>query len=144
MTPATTAREGAGKPEPERVTVVAAVIRRGEEFLLARRPPGKRHGGLWEFPGGKVLEDESDREALDRELREELGVALLAAGEAVCEARDPGTVFVVRFRFTEVRGEPRPLEHPEIRWVPRSGLAALELAPSDARFVAEHLGDGDG
>lgn len=143
MVPATTPTgEESGPADPGRIPVVAAVVRRGEAFLVARRPDSKRHGGLWEFPGGKVLEGESDRQALERELREELDVTLLAVGEAVFEARDPGTPFVVRFRSAEIGGEPRAREHLEVRWIPRRELPALALAPSDARFVAEGLGVG--
>lgn len=126
-----------GSPEP--IPVVAAVVRRADRFLVARRPPSKRHGGLWEFPGGKVLDGESDREALERELGEELDVGLRSVGETLFEAGDPGTAFVIRFRRVRIRGEPRALEHTEIRWVPRSALPALALAPGDARFVEERL-----
>lgn len=123
----------------EPVPVVAAVVRRGRDFLVARRPASKRHAGLWEFPGGKVLDGESERAALERELSEELDVTLSWIGEPLFETRDPGTVFVVRFRPARIRGEPRALEHSEIRWVGRGELPALALAPGDARFVAEYL-----
>lgn len=134
-----TTTERKGDPSERRVTVVAAVVRRGDGFLLARRPPVKRHGGLWEFPGGKVRDGESERDALARELGEELDVGLVRMGECLFEARDPGTAFVVRFRPAEIRGEPRPLEHPELRWVAPPEMAGLGLAPSDARFVEEGL-----
>ena len=42
------------------IPVVAAVIRRENKVLLARRPDHKRHGGLWEFPGGKIDEGETE------------------------------------------------------------------------------------
>jgi 8-oxo-dGTP diphosphatase len=40
------------------IPVIAAIIRRGERYLVGRRPDGKRHGGLWEFPGGKLMDGE--------------------------------------------------------------------------------------
>jgi 8-oxo-dGTP pyrophosphatase MutT (NUDIX family) len=73
------------KPRPaseEPVRVIAAVIARGGELLVCQRPPHKRHGGLWEFPGGKTKPDESDESAARRELREELGVSVMSAGAA--------------------------------------------------------------
>lgn len=66
---------GEGKAAP--VEVVAAVIRDAAgRVLLAQRRPGGPHGDLWEFPGGKVEAGESPEEALAREIREELGVAI--------------------------------------------------------------------
>jgi 8-oxo-dGTP diphosphatase len=62
------------------VRVAAAVILRGDgQVLLAQRPPGKAYAGYWEFPGGKLEPGESPRHALDRELREELGLSVRRA-----------------------------------------------------------------
>ena len=57
------------------VPVAAAVITRPDgKVLLAQRPPGKAFAGYWEFPGGKLEPGESPRDALTRELAEELGI----------------------------------------------------------------------
>ena len=62
------------------VRVAAAVLMRGDgSVLLAQRPAGKAYAGYWEFPGGKFEDGESPRDALDRELREELGIAVRRA-----------------------------------------------------------------
>ena len=60
------------------VEVAAAVMLRadGREFLLAQRPEGKVYAGYWEFPGGKVEPGETVRQALIRELQEELGITV--------------------------------------------------------------------
>ncbi|NIP60819.1 MAG: NUDIX domain-containing protein [Gemmatimonadetes bacterium] len=122
---------------PDTVPVVAAVIRRKDgAVLLARRPEGKRHGGLWEFPGGKVLEGESYREALRRELSEELSVEVTEAGEALFSARDPGLEYLIHFVGAEIRGEPVGREHAEVRWIPRHELLSLPMAPADQAFAA--------
>lgn len=68
------------KPEIPCCLVTAAVIHKGEKVLITRRPPAGLLGGLWEFPGGKVEEDESLEEGLRREIREELGLEI-----EVCE-----------------------------------------------------------
>lgn len=126
------------------VPVVAAVIRREDTVLVGLRPEGKRHASMWEFPGGKVLDGESFADALARELREELRLSLMRAGESLFATRDPGSTFEIHFVPVEIEGEPRALEHRELRWVPVSELGSLPLAPADARFAKEGLGDGTG
>ena len=123
----------------DQIPVVAAVIWRDGRVLLGRRPAHKRHGGLWEFPGGKIQHDESNFEAVSRELKEELRLETIFVGEALYESRDSDSPFVIRFVEVEVRGEPFAVEHEEVRWVERSTLTGLRLAPCDRRFVVEHL-----
>lgn len=122
------------------IPVVAAVIRRGGSVLLGLRPEGKRHASVWEFPGGKMLEGESFADALARELREELRVSLMRAGEPMFATRDPGSRFEIHFVPVEIEGEPRALEHRELRWVEVPALGSLPLAPADARFAKEVFG----
>lgn len=117
------------------IPVVAAVIRRDERLLLACRPRTKRHGGLWEFPGGKVGDRESPAQALARELHEELGVTMGSSGPPVLSVRDPGSRFEIHFCEVEIAGEPRALEHEELRWVTAAEARELDLAPSDRRFL---------
>lgn len=124
--------------DPRLVRVVAAVIERAELFLLCRRPSHKRHGGMWEFPGGKIEEGESDFDATSRELTEELGVTVVSVSPPRFRVADPGSHFVIEFMPVEIDGSPRCIEHSEIRWVPLSEMPHLDLAPSDRRFV-EHL-----
>lgn len=120
------------------IDVLAAVIRDGDRYLVCRRPAGKRHSGLWEFPGGKVGTGESESEAAARELREELGLELTKAGRSLFAFRDPGSPFLIHFMEVEVRGTARPTEHDEIRWVTGPELLELPLAPADRAF-AERL-----
>ena len=126
-------------PKGEETTrVVAAVIERRGRLLLCRRPAGKRHAGLWEFPGGKLLPGESIPEAARRELAEELAVEVTAVGGRLFELPDPGSPFVVEFYPVEIAGEPVALEHDALIWARPGDLAGLELAPSDRAFVEEH------
>lgn len=117
--------------------VVAAVVERGGRLLLCRRPAGKRHAGLWEFPGGKFLPGESPLEAARRELAEELGVDVLAAGGLLLAVADPGSPFVLEFHRVEIAGDPSPLEHDALAWAAPEDLAGYPLAPGD-RLFAEH------
>ena len=67
------------------IPVVAAVVRRGSRFLVGRRPAHKRHGGLWEFPGGKVEPGENEQTCLKRELSEELDIEI-EVGDFITES----------------------------------------------------------
>lgn len=127
------------RSESERIPVVAAVIRRGESVLVARRPSHKRHGGLWEFPGGKVLPGETALEAARRELSEELGVQVVELGPMLFSAPDPDSAFVIHFHEVAIQGDPVSHEHDELRWAAIPELLALPFAPVDQRFVVQHL-----
>lgn len=121
------------------IPVVAAVWSQGDRFFLARRPRTKRHGGLWEFPGGKLLAGESIEEGARRELREELGVELVSIGAVLFRARDPDSPFEILFAMVTGAGTPHPTEHTDVGWFTRDSLEAMPLAPADARFVREGL-----
>lgn len=126
-----------------KIRVVAAVARRGQRYLVARRDPGKRHGGLWEFPGGKLEPGESLQAAVRRELAEELAVEVRSCGEQLFAIADPGSPFIIEFHPVAFEGEPECLEHSELAWVTVAELLRLDLAPSDRRF-AEFLDEGIG
>jgi 8-oxo-dGTP diphosphatase len=117
------------------VRVLAAVIRRDGRWLLCRRPAGKRHGGCWEFPGGKLEPGETLFEAASRELREEMAVEVVAVGDVIFRTRDPGSHFMIEFAEVTIGGEPVALEHDEIRWFDPARAAALPLAPADRGFI---------
>jgi 8-oxo-dGTP diphosphatase len=118
-----------------RIRVVAAVIAIDGRYLVCQRPHAKRHGGLWEFPGGKVAEGESDLLAVRRELLEELGVEVREIGRELFTAADPDSIFDIAFIETVIAGEPRCIEHVAIEWATADGLHELDLAPTDRRFV---------
>jgi mutator protein MutT len=115
--------------------VAAAFIREAGLVLICQRPHHKRHGGLWEFPGGKCEPGESDFEATRRELREELDVDVTAVGAPLFEFQDPGSGFLIAFVPVQITGTPTRIEHADIRWVTLADLVTLPLAPSDRRFV---------
>ena len=118
--------------------VVAAVLRREGRYLLGLRPERKRHGGLWEFPGGKVDPGESTLDAARRELAEELEIEVTSVGELVLSVADGRSPFVIDFVNTVAVGSPSPLEHDELGWFTVDEMLEMRLAPADARFVA-HL-----
>jgi mutator protein MutT len=122
--------------DPRRtIPVVAAVVRHGDRYLLGRRPEEKRHGGLWEFPGGKLHDGEDAAKAVRRELDEELGLACRTIGTTLWSARDPDSPFVIRFVEAEVEGRPEAREHSQVGWFTLEELEGMALAPTDAAFV---------
>ncbi len=125
------------------VDVVASVIMDGDRFLLCQRPLHKRHGGLWEFPGGKVEPGETHLDAVQRELAEELAVQVLSVGAPELALADAGSEFTIVFLPVRIHGDPECLEHAELRWVTAEEALRLPLAPSDHRYVLHRL-DGRG
>jgi 8-oxo-dGTP diphosphatase len=124
---------------PKQIHVIAAVIYLDSKFLVCRRPLHKRHGGLWEFPGGKIHKGESDLEAAKRELREELKVQVLNVGKRLFSASDPDSSFIIEFVKVEIYGKPISVEHSEIRFCTISELSGMQFAPADKRFINEFL-----
>ena len=121
------------------IDVMAAVIVKDGRYLICRRPQHKRHGGLWEFPGGKVEPGESFAGAVTREMTEELRVTVSSVLDPLWQVHDPGSVFRIHFVPTEILGEPVPVEHIDIAWAYSTDLASYPLAPSDLQFAEEFL-----
>jgi len=118
------------------VVVAAAVIRRGDSFLVTRRQPGVHLAGCWEFPGGKCEQGETLVGCLVRELGEELGVGARIADEIFSIAHDyPDARVELHFLRCELEGEPTPLLGQEMRWVARADLPTLEFPPADAELI---------
>lgn len=120
------------------VRVVAAVLVRDGRYLLGRRPVVKRHGGLWEFPGGKLDPGESMLDAARRELVEELALEVTGIGEFLMRVADGRSGFVIEFVEVHAEGEAVALEHEALGWFEPEAMSRLDLAPADAAF-ARHL-----
>jgi len=118
--------------------VVAAVVEHNGRFLVCQRPLQKRHGGLWEFPGGKLEDGEDLAQAARRELAEELALEVLEVGGVRYSLSDAGSVFTIEFVDVRVSGVPNPFEHLQVEWCTPAELLEMPLAPSDRRF-AERL-----
>jgi 8-oxo-dGTP diphosphatase len=118
------------------IVVVAAVIERDDSFLLTLRPDGTHLAGHWEFPGGKVHDDETHQEALRREIFEELD-AVAQVGElvhTVTHAYPEKTVQLFFYRC-ELSGEAKPMIGQEMRWVAKSELSALPFPEADRDLI---------
>jgi 8-oxo-dGTP diphosphatase len=121
------------------VPVVCAMIMRDERVMIARRPPDKKLGGLWEFPGGKVEPGESAEAALHRELLEELGctVRITQTLAPFVHEYPWGSIELIPFlcELTTGSAAPHPHEHTALAWVERGQLSAYELAPADLPLI---------
>jgi 8-oxo-dGTP diphosphatase len=117
----------------------AAVIDPAGRILIAQRPPGKHLAGGWEFPGGKLEPGEDRRAGLARELREELGITLLAAPRPLIRVRhvyDYGAVLIDMWVVREYSGEVQGLDGQALRWMSQEELETAELLPADGPIVS--------
>lgn len=122
------------------IPVVAGVVSRGGRVLLCQRPAGEHLPLKWEFPGGKIEAGETAREALLRELREELEVEAEVGG-LLAEARHayPEKKVWLRFFDVRLRGEPRAVVHRRLRWVSIEELGEYDVPPPNAVVVRRLL-----
>ncbi|MBX9604350.1 MAG: (deoxy)nucleoside triphosphate pyrophosphohydrolase [Bryobacteraceae bacterium] len=121
------------------VLVVAAVLEREGQVLIAQRRKQDRHPLKWEFPGGKVETGESPREALARELWEELGVeAAIGEQMAAYEHQYAGGagIRLLFFRVTEWTGEARNLTFEQIVWESPARFDEYDFLEADRDFVS--------
>lgn len=126
-----------GQVSVKQINVVGAVIDQGGQILCAQRGPGGALGGMWEFPGGKIENGESPRDALIREIDEELHCEI-TVGDEVTTTRheyDFGVVTLTTFWCELVAGTPTLTEHAEVRWLAPRELDQLEWAPADVPAV---------
>lgn len=123
--------------KPRMRVVAAALFDAAGRVLIAQRPEGKHMAGWWEFPGGKVGNDESDLDALVRELREELGVEARPAHEvARLQHEYPDRIVeLVLWRAELVSGVPEGLDGQALKWVACQSLGSERLLPADAPLV---------
>lgn len=119
--------------------VAAAVIVRADgAVLLAQRPPGKPWAGYWEFPGGKLESGESARDALARELDEELGIRVTRAAPWLTQSfvYPHATVRLEFFRVFAWDGEPVGRDGQALAWQRPDAIEVSPLLPANTRVIA--------
>ncbi len=121
-----------------KIKVVAGVLRSEDAaVLIAQRLPGTHMAGRWEFPGGKLESGENPREGLVRELREELGVEVLAAEPLLQLSHQYSDrhVHLDVWLVTKYRGVPCSLEGQALQWVLPELLHGVDLLEADAPII---------
>ena len=133
--------------ENEMRDVVAALVWDGDRFMICQRPAHKARGLLWEFVGGKVEPGETKEEALIRECHEELDVTVEVGSvfmDVIHEYPDI-KIKLTLFNAKIAEGEPKMLEHNDIRWITTDEIPQYAFCPADtdilSRLIVEHVGD---
>ena len=125
------------------ITVVAALIKKDDKYLIARRSTGDPNVlGKWEFPGGKVKENEDEKKAIEREINEEFELNIKAIKfltNSVCEY--PNKIVDLRLYECEyISGEFNLHDHSEYKFINKSDILNMDLCPADiplAKYIKE-------
>jgi A/G-specific adenine glycosylase len=119
--------------------IAVGVVTRGGRLLLVRRPEEALLGGLWEFPGGRLMPGETPEVGVVRALGDRFGLAVRPGGmllAPVAHAFTHRRVTLHPFACRAPRGAVRPMFHTEHRWVAPGGLDALALPRAHRKIVA--------
>lgn len=124
-----------------RINVVAGIIINQNKILIGKRKDKDIGGGKWEFPGGKIEIGETNSEALERELYEELGISAKIGKELMnYEHMFKTTIYNISFmEIIDYDGEIRNNAHSEIKWVKFSNLLEYDFISGDDRFIQSFL-----
>lgn len=118
--------------------VAAALYDQAGRILITERPAGKHMAGRWEFPGGKIAPGETEQQALERELREELGIRMLSGRFvlALTHQYADRRVQLAMWVVERYQGEPHALDGQRLKWVPPATLDGEDILEADRPFVA--------
>ena len=124
---------------PTQIVVAGAVIS-GSTVLVAQRIRPPELAGRWELPGGKVAPGETERDALARELAEELGIGIgdVVVGDRLGHDIALSPAMTLRaYRVRLIRGEPYPRDHRALRWVTAAELHDVDWVPADRGWLGD-------
>lgn len=130
--------------ERKTIRVVGAVIEREGRYLITQRRPNAVLPLLWEFPGGRVEEGESDREALRREIHERLGVAVDVKQPWICFRTHPYEHYTVDLYLYEcdlLEEDLEPRAVNDFRWVTSEEFDDYPFTPVDEASMNTLLGE---
>ena len=127
------------------IRVVAAVVERDGRYLITQRRVSAVLPLAWEFPGGRVEDGESDRDALRREVQHRIGVDV-APGKLMSFVSHPYERYVVDLYLYEcelLKGEPRSINVHDFRWVESTEFDRYPFTPADEASMSRLLGESD-
>ena len=126
--------------KPKLLVTAVALIDADGRVLMAQRPGGKSMAGLWEFPGGKVHDDETPEVALVRELKEELDIDIsescLAPFTFASHAYEKFHLIMPLYLCRTWNGTVKGHEGQELQWIKPNRLNQLPMPPADIPLVA--------
>ena len=119
------------------IDVVAAVIKKNNLYFIAQRNRNKHFAFCWEFPGGKVDNQETFENALKREIKEELSINIKVITHIASEKHKDDTIDVeVHYFLCETINENIFLsEHEDMKWVQKNDLVKYKMAPGDSKII---------
>ncbi len=122
------------------IDVTAAVIVKDGKVLAARRGPGKHLEGYWEFPGGKLEENETPEGCLERELTEEFSISSRVGAYIGDSVYDYGEkiIHLLGYEVEHIAGDFKLVDHDELRWLEIDQLADMKWAPADIPLVEQY------
>ncbi|MDN5953050.1 MAG: (deoxy)nucleoside triphosphate pyrophosphohydrolase [Loigolactobacillus coryniformis] len=126
--------------------VVGAILIKDKQILSCQRGPGRALNGYWEFPGGKIEPGETARQALQRELEEELKIEVEVAANVFVQSTyeyEFGRVKLQTFLCRLITGTPMLTEHINVDWFKPTALAQLNFAPVDVATAEKLIQLGD-
>ncbi len=129
------------KPTGQNINVTCAIIERDGLVLAAQRSEVMSLPLKWEFPGGKIRQGESPKECLLREIDEEMGVKVSITYPPKPSTYKYPSVMVTLYPFVchLKKGEPEPLEHAALQWLPMGQLHTLDWAEADIPVLDEYF-----
>lgn len=117
--------------------VVCGIIYKKDKIFIARKKKGKPLAGYWEFPGGKIEQNENPKKALIRELEEELGMVVSVGnqfGENLYQYPDK-TIKLIAYSCTFIKASYNLIDHDKYEWVTIKELSNYQFAQADLFFV---------
>ena len=130
----------------EQIKVVAGLILQNNKLLICQRPNFKDHPLKWEFPGGKIKNDETNEEALIREINEELSINIINCEELISYNFDykdlNKRVFIYFYLVNNFSGKVLNNFHKELKWIEIKDIREYDFLEGDLKII-DHISSND-